>query len=65
MRILERTRLCGHNFCGQAADGEDKRTWGLLFIMFVDLMKAYDSVPRNALWTVFAKWGVCASNIQC
>ena len=29
-----------------------------LFIMFVDLKKAYDSVPRNALWTVLAKCGV-------
>ena len=29
-----------------------------LFIMFVDLRKAYDSVPRNALWTILAKCGV-------
>ena len=29
-----------------------------LFILFVDLKKAYDSVPRNALWTVLAKCGV-------
>ena len=29
-----------------------------LFIMFVDLKKAYDSVPRNALWTVLTKCGV-------
>ena len=29
-----------------------------LFIMFVDLKKAYVSVPRNALWTVLAKCGV-------
>ena len=29
-----------------------------LFIMFVDLNKVYDSVPRNALWTVLAKCGV-------
>ena len=26
--------------------------------MFVDLKKAYDSVPRNALWTVLVKCGV-------
>ena len=29
-----------------------------LFIMFVDLKKAYDSVSRNVLWTVLAKCGV-------
>ena len=34
-----------------------------LFVMFVDLKKAYDSVPRNALWTVLAKCGMCL--LQC
>ena len=29
-----------------------------LSMMFVDLKKAYNSVPRNALWTVLAKCGV-------
>ena len=28
-----------------------------LFMMFIDL-KAYDSLPRDALWTVLAKCGV-------
>ena len=29
-----------------------------LFILFVDLQKAYDSVPRQALWCVLEKYGV-------
>ena len=29
-----------------------------LSIMFVDLKKAYDSVPENALWAVLARFGV-------
>ena len=29
-----------------------------LFIMFMDLKKAYDSVPRSALWSVLVKCGV-------
>ena len=29
-----------------------------LFVVFVDLRKTYDSVPRNALWTVLLKYGV-------
>ena len=33
------------------------------FKMFMDLKKAYDSVPRNALWAVLAKCGV--PPIQC
>ena len=27
--LSEGIRLCGHDFCGQAVDGEDKRIWGL------------------------------------
>ena len=29
-----------------------------LYILFVDLRKAYDSVPRNALWKVLQKYGI-------
>ena len=29
-----------------------------LCILFIDLKKAYDSVPRSALWTVLKKLGV-------
>ena len=29
-----------------------------LFLLFVDLRKAYDSVPRVALWRVLQKYGV-------
>ena len=29
-----------------------------LFVLFVDLKKAYDSVPRSALWCVLEKCGV-------
>ena len=29
-----------------------------LFLVFVDLRKAYDSIPRPALWIVLAKLGV-------
>ena len=30
----------------------------LLFTLFIDLKKAYDSVPRDALWQVLEKYGV-------
>ena len=29
-----------------------------LFVLFVDLKKAYDSVPRQALWSLLEKYGV-------
>ena len=29
-----------------------------LFLLFVDLCKAYDSVPRAALWCALQKYGV-------
>ena len=38
-----------------------EKSWGhkeKLVITFVDLKKAYDSVPRQALWRVLRKLGV-------
>ena len=29
-----------------------------LFVLFIDLRKAYDSVPRDALWCVLDKYGM-------
>ena len=29
-----------------------------LFVLFVDFQKAYDSIPRMALWTVLERYGV-------
>ena len=29
-----------------------------LFVLFIDLKKAYDSIPRQALWRVLEKCGV-------
>ena len=29
-----------------------------LFVLFVDLQKAYDSIPRSAMWTVLESYGV-------
>ena len=35
-----------------------------IFLLFIDLKKAYDSVPREALWLALAKLGVPESIIQ-
>ncbi len=29
-----------------------------MFLLFVDLRKAYDSVPRQAMWLILSKYGV-------
>ena len=35
-----------------------------LFLLFIDLKKAYDSVPREALWCVLRKYGVPPSMLN-
>ena len=29
-----------------------------LYLLFIDLRKAYDSIPREALWQVLRKYGI-------
>ena len=35
-----------------------------VFMLFVDLRKAYDSIPRQALWLVLQKYGIPAAMIN-
>ena len=35
-----------------------------LFVTFIDLKKAYNSVPRNALWMALGKLGMAEQTIQ-
>ena len=35
-----------------------------LFVTFIDLKKAYDSVPRTTLWVILGKFGIPESTIQ-
>ena len=34
------------------------------YVFFVDLKKAYDSMPRQALWKVLEKYGVPAKMLM-
>ena len=36
----------------------------MLFTLFVDLCKAYDSVPRDALWQILERFGVPPQMLQ-
>jgi len=42
----------------QAASGEVLGTFLRTFFAFIDLRKAYDSVPREALWIALKKLGI-------
>ena len=56
------------DFCCPTASGEDMGApdEGIpkAFILFIDLRKAYDSVPHWAMWLALAKLGVPSSTIQ-
>ena len=49
--LLEHENLGG-------VDGSIATGVSTVFMLFIDLRKAYDSIPREALWRVLAKYGV-------
>ena len=56
--IQEGTWVCGHDFCCKTTGGKDQRAQRLPFCAVCGPEKAYDSVPRQALWCVLEKCGV-------
>ena len=48
--------MCVCDICGLQTCGE--HNYSILFVLFVDLKKAYDSVLCDALWQVLEKFGV-------
>ena len=45
-------------FCAQQLMEKATEHNTKLFMLFIDLRKAYDSIPREALWCVLKKYGV-------
>ena len=45
--------FCAHQLIEKTIEHNTKA-----FVLFIDLKKAYDSVPRAAMWLVLAKYGV-------
>ena len=50
--------MCGHDFVARQLVEKAREHDCLLSILFIDLKKAYDSVPRAALWQVLKKFGI-------
>ena len=51
-------------FCAQQLMEKAREHRSDLFMLFVDLRKAYDSIPRQALWLVLHKYGIPTQLIQ-
>ena len=48
----------GMIFCARQLVEKAREHNSKVFILFVDLKKAYDSIPRQALWLVLQKYGI-------
>ena len=58
MWVSIRSWLCSYGLlCGQLVEKAIEHNTKV-FLLFVDLRKAYDSVPRSAMWLVLQKYGV-------
>ena len=50
-----RTWLCRHDFIARQLVEKVREHSKSLYVLFVDLRKVYDSVPRQALWNILEK----------
>ena len=51
--------FCARQMIEKAVEGNTK-----IFMLFIDLQKAYDSVPCQALWHVLESYGIPKSMLQ-
>ena len=51
-------------FCTQQLVEKAREHNNKIYMLFVDLRKVYDSVPRQALWLVLRKYGVPPAMVE-
>ena len=62
--VLGRERLPGHNFTVCQLVEKSMEHKSKAFFTFIDLKKAYESVPRQAMWIVLANLGEPEETVQ-
>ena len=58
MRVSEGKGMHGYDFAARKIVAKSREHSDSLIVLFVDLKKAYNSVPKKALWCVIKKYSV-------
>ena len=64
MLLVRSFVVCRHDFNGKKLVEKAREHDNILFVLFVDLNKVYNSVPRIALWNVLEKVSVPPTKVQ-